>query len=62
MQKNIYHKLPKFSDARKLCCNLPKIQTKTKFLQISKISFISDTYCILMIAIPLLLPHEKETN
>ena len=23
-----YCKVPKFSDARKLCCNLPKIQTK----------------------------------
>ena len=26
--QNVYHKVPKFSDARKLCCNLPKIQTK----------------------------------
>ena len=25
----IYRKVPKFSDARKLCCNLPKIQTKS---------------------------------
>ena len=24
-----YCKVPKFSDARKLCCNLPKIQTKS---------------------------------
>ena len=24
----LYHKIPKFSDARKLRCNLPKIQTK----------------------------------
>ena len=24
----IYHKVPKFSGARKLCCNLPKIQEK----------------------------------
>ena len=24
----IYCKVPKFSDTRKLCCNLPKIQTK----------------------------------
>ena len=24
-----YHKVPKFSDARKLRCNLPKIQTKS---------------------------------
>ena len=23
-----YRKIPKFSDARKRCCNLPKIQTK----------------------------------
>ena len=23
-----YRKVPKFSDAKKLCCNLPKIQTK----------------------------------
>ena len=23
-----YRKVPKFSDTRKLCCNLPKIQTK----------------------------------
>ena len=23
-----YHKVPKFLDARKLCCKLPKIQTK----------------------------------
>ena len=25
---NRYRKVPKFSDARKLCCNQPKIQTK----------------------------------
>ena len=24
-----YRKIPKFWDARKLCCNLPKIQTKS---------------------------------
>ena len=24
-----YRKVPKFSDARKICCNLPKIQTKS---------------------------------
>ena len=24
-----YHKVTKFPDARKLCCNLPKIQTKS---------------------------------
>ena len=27
---NQYRKVPKFSDARKLCCNLPKIQTKSR--------------------------------
>ena len=27
-KKNSYRKVPKFSDARKLRCNLPKIQTK----------------------------------
>ena len=35
--KNIdfeYHKVPKFSDARKLCCNLPKIQTKKPNLRL----------------------------
>ena len=26
--KSQYHKVPKFTDARKLCCKLPKIQTK----------------------------------
>ena len=26
--KNIYSKTPKFLDARKLCCDLPKIQEK----------------------------------
>ena len=26
---NTYRKVPKFSDARKLCCNLPKIQEKS---------------------------------
>ena len=25
----LYRKVPKFSDVRKLCCNLPKIQEKT---------------------------------
>ena len=24
----MYRKVPRFSDTRKLCCNLPKIQTK----------------------------------
>ena len=27
-QLTVYRKVPKFSDARKLCCNLPKIQDK----------------------------------
>ena len=27
-------KVPKFSDARKLCCNLPKIQTKRPKLKV----------------------------
>ena len=26
--KFVYHKVPKFSDAKNLCCNHPKIQTK----------------------------------
>ena len=29
-----YRKVPKFSDARKLCCNLPKIQTKRPKLKV----------------------------
>ena len=29
-----YHKVPKFSDARQLCCNLPKIQTKGPNLRV----------------------------
>ena len=29
-----YRKVPKFSDARKLCCNLPKIQTKCPNLRV----------------------------
>ena len=28
-----YRNVPKFSDARKLCCNLPKIRTKREFPQ-----------------------------
>ena len=28
MKRLKYLKVPKFSDARKLCCNLPKIQEK----------------------------------
>ena len=27
IQKLRYHKVPKILDARKLCCNIPKIQT-----------------------------------
>ena len=30
----IYGKVPKFWDARKLCCNLPKIQTKRLNLRV----------------------------
>ena len=30
----IYCKIPKFSDARKLCYNLPKIQTKRPNLKV----------------------------
>ena len=29
-----YRKVPKFSDAIKLCCNLPKIQTKSSNLSV----------------------------
>ena len=29
-----YRKVPKFSDARKLCCNLPKIHTKSPNLRV----------------------------
>ena len=29
LSKIVYRKVPKFSDPRKLCCNLPKIQTKS---------------------------------
>ena len=29
-----YRKVPKFSDARKLCCNLLKIQTKSPNLRV----------------------------
>ena len=29
-----YCKVPKFSDARNLCCNSPKIQTKTPNLKV----------------------------
>ena len=29
-----YGKVPKFSDARKVCCNLPKIQTKRPMLRV----------------------------
>ena len=30
----IYRKVPKFSDARELCCNLPKIQIKRPNLRV----------------------------
>ena len=29
-----YRKVPEFSDARKLCCNLPKIKTKSPNLRV----------------------------
>ena len=29
-----YRKVPKFSDARKFCCNLPKIETKRPNLKV----------------------------
>ena len=29
-----YRKVPKFSDTTKLCCNLPKIQTKSPNLRV----------------------------
>ena len=29
-----YHKVPKFSDARNFCCNLPKTQTKRPNLRV----------------------------
>ena len=32
-----YRKVPKFSDTRKLCCNLPKIQTKRQNLLIFRL-------------------------
>ena len=30
----LYRKVPKFSDASKLCCNLPKIQKKNPNLRV----------------------------
>ena len=30
----MYRKVPKFLDTRKLCCNLPKIQTKRPKLRV----------------------------
>ena len=32
--KKEYRKIPKFLDDRKLCCNLPKIQTKSPNLRV----------------------------
>ena len=29
-----YREIPKFSDARKLCCNVPKIQTKSQNVRV----------------------------
>ena len=31
---DMYRKVPKFLDARKLCCNLPKMQTKSPNLRV----------------------------
>ena len=39
IEERTYRKVPKFSDARKLCCKLPKIHTKgyyTKKIQMEK--------------------------
>ena len=33
-QSSIYRKVPKFSDAKKLCCNVPKTQTKRPKLKV----------------------------
>ena len=30
----LYRKVPKFLDTKKLCCNLPKIQTKSPNLRV----------------------------
>ena len=34
LRLNRYRKVPKFSDAKKHCCNLPKIQTKRPNLRV----------------------------
>ena len=34
VDNNYYRKVPKFSDTRKLCCNLHKIQTKRQNLRV----------------------------
>ena len=34
VHRGMYRKVPKFSDATKLCCNLPKIQTKMPNLRV----------------------------
>ena len=34
IQRTCYRKVPKFSDARKPCCNQPKIQTKMPNLRV----------------------------
>ena len=31
---HVYRKVPKFSDTRKFCCNLPKIQTKRQNIRV----------------------------
>ena len=32
--KGVYCKVPKFSDTGKLCCNLPKIETKSTIIRV----------------------------
>ena len=32
--QDVYRKVPNFSEARKLCCNLPKFQTKRSMLRV----------------------------
>ena len=36
-----YRKVPKFSDTRKLCCSLPKIQTKRQNLLIFRLKDVN---------------------
>ena len=54
------HSLPRSPVSSRVCYS--KVTGKRNFYILVKLVLISDTYCILMIAIPLLLPHEKGTN